>query len=360
MAGLSSDKVVEREELGYRRSSGAKLVAINHKGGKMAEKYVLAIHGGAGTINKNTDAAQQAAYHAGLQAALQAGQAILAQGGSAQAAVVAAVVVLEDCPLFNAGRGAVMTADGLHEMDASVMDGRDLSAGAVAAISRIKNPVLLAQAVKQDGRSVFLCGAGAERFARSLGLEEKPFGYFSTRERMAQLQALRKRENATALDHDVATNVATNLPNSAPIQEGSKMGTVGAVARDQAGNLAAATSTGGMTNKRPGRIGDSPIIGAGCYADNQSVAVSCTGTGEHFIRTVLAHQIAARIKFGGQTLLDATQAAVYESLVAIGGRGGLIAIDAKGNLQMPFNTSGMYRAWWREGEAAQSAIFATD
>ena len=322
----------------------------------MTEKFVLAIHGGAGTINKNSDAAQQAAYHAGLQAALQAGQAILAQGGSAQAAVVAAVVVLEDCPLFNAGRGAVMTADGLHEMDASVMDGRDLSAGAVAAISRIKNPVLLAQAIKQDGRCVFLCGAGAERFARSLGLEEKPFGYFSTRERMAQLQAVRQRENATALDHDVATNAAT----AAPIQEGSKMGTVGAVARDQAGNLAAATSTGGMTNKRPGRIGDSPIIGAGCYADNQSVAVSCTGTGEHFIRTVLAHQIAARIQFGGQSLAEATQAAVQESLAAIGGRGGLIAIDAAGNLQMPFNTSGMYRAWWREGEAAQSAIFATD
>jgi beta-aspartyl-peptidase (threonine type) len=338
----------------------------------MSKEYVLAIHGGAGTINPNTSHQQQAAYHAALQQALHAGEQILATGGTAQAAVVACVQALEDCPLFNAGLGAVFTSQGEHELDACLMDGRDLSAGAVAGINCVKNPILLAQAVKEDGQHVLLSGAGATQFAQTLAAAKKielvAANYFSTPERHAQLQLVQAAaknsgpSGGSLLDHDAANilhgrDLAT--AEKAPILPSSKMGTVGAVARDIHGNLAAATSTGGMTNKRPGRIGDTPIVGAGCYADNRSVAVSCTGTGEHFMRTVLAHQIACRLYYGGQELAAACDAAIHSALAEVGGRGGLIAIDSAGNLALPFNTSGMYRAWQRQGQTPQTAIFAT-
>ncbi len=323
-------------------------------------EYCLAVHGGAGTIAQT--GAHEEPYHRALQAALQAGQVVLAQQGSAQAAVVAAVQVLEDCPLFNAGCGSVYTADAKHEMDACLMEGSQLLAGAVTAVWSIKNPILLAQAVLQASGCVLLAGEGAERFAREQGFASMPPEYFASPERLAQLLRVQSEVGgvlgggvlggghtwAGVLDHDGA---------AAPLPEVGKMGTVGAVARDCHGNLAAATSTGGLTNKRPGRVGDTPMIGAGCYADNQTVAVSTTGTGEAFMRTVLAHDIAARVLYGGQTLIQACQGAL-EKLAAVGGRGGLIAIDRAGNMVLPFNTIGMYRAWVREGELSQSAIFA--
>lgn len=340
----------------------------------MNNEYLLAIHGGAGTINPNTSHQQQAAYHSALRQALQAGEQVLAMGSTAQAAVVACVQALEDCPLFNAGLGAVFTSEAQHELDACLMDGRDLSAGAVAGINCVKNPILLAQALKEDGQHVLLAGAGASQFAQTLAtagkIELVAADYFSTPERKAQLLAAQASAKLlgtggtakSLLDHDAASILATHdLANAekSPMLPSSKMGTVGAVARDIHGNLAAATSTGGMTNKRAGRIGDTPIIGAGCYADNRSVAVSCTGTGEHFMRTVLAHQIACRLYYGGQELAAACDAAVHSALAEIGGRGGVIAIDSAGNLALPFNTSGMYRAWQRQGETPQTAIFAT-
>lgn len=295
-------------------------------------------------------------YHQALRAAIAAGEAILAQNGSAIDAVTAAVVALENCPLFNAGHGSVYTADGLHEMDASLMDGRTLSAGAVAGVSTVGNPILLARAVMDKTDCVLLSGGGAERFARECGIEALPPEYFATPHRLEQLLSARQSSVAPQLDHDGAS--ASAQPSADPIDPNQKFGTVGAVARDRSGNLAAATSTGGMTNKRPGRVGDSPLIGAGCYADNGSVAVSATGTGEHFIRTVLAYDIAARIKYGKQALNLAASQAVMERLGAIGGRGGVIAIDHLGNLAMPFNTSGMYRAWVRQHQETVTAIFA--
>lgn len=322
----------------------------------MNNSYVLALHGGAGTISPTGNGAMEQIYHQALHEAIAAGEAILAQNGRAIDAVTAAVVALENCPLFNAGHGSVYTADGLHEMDASLMDGGTLAAGAVAGVSTVGNPILLARAVMEKTDCVLLSGAGAERFARECGIEALPPEYFATPHRLQQLLNARQSSVAPQLDHDGASAIANT--GGDPIDPNQKFGTVGAVARDQYGNLAAATSTGGMTNKRPGRIGDSAIIGAGCYADNGSVAVSATGTGEHFIRTVLAYDIAARIKYGKLPLNQAASQAVMEKLSAIGGRGGVIAIDHDGNLAMPFNTSGMYRAWVRQDQKPVTAIFA--
>lgn len=322
----------------------------------MNNSYVLAIHGGAGTISPTGNGDMEQIYHQALREAIAAGEAILAQNGRAIDAVTAAVVALENCPLFNAGHGSVYTADGLHEMDASLMDGGTLAAGAVAGVSTVGNPILLARAVMEKTDCVLLSGAGAERFARECGIEALPPAYFATPHRLQQLLSARQSCVAPQLDHDGASAIANQSGD--PIDPNQKFGTVGAVARDQYGNLAAATSTGGMTNKRPGRIGDSPLIGAGCYADNGSVAVSATGTGEHFIRTVLAYDIAARIKYGKLPLNQAASQAVMEKLAAIGGRGGVIAIDHDGNLAMPFNTSGMYRAWVRQNQKPVTAIFA--
>jgi beta-aspartyl-peptidase (threonine type) len=290
--------------------------------------------------------------HTALRDAVAAGEEILAGGGSALDAVVAAVRALEDCPLFNAGRGSVYNADGAHEMDASIMDGRNLAAGAVTCTWTVRNPVLLARAVMEQSNCVLLAGDGAERFARERGIETVGMEYFDTAERAEQLARARSAETGTLLDHDAASRMRE------PIDPDTKFGTVGAVARDRFGNLAAAVSTGGMTNKRPGRVGDSPIVGAGIYADNRSAAVAATGTGEHFMRTVASYDVAARMMYAGESLDTATRRAIFERLDAAGGRGGLIAIDHAGSLAMPFNTSGMYRGWVREGGEIATAIFA--
>jgi beta-aspartyl-peptidase (threonine type) len=319
---------------------------------------LVAIHGGAGTMSRNLiGAAQEQAYHAALRNIVLASQQLLAGGGSALDAVSLAVDMLEDCPLFNAGHGAVFTHEATHELDAAVMDGATLRAGAVACVSRVRRPLRAARAVMERSEHVLLVGAGAEAFAQSCGLELVASDYFSTELRREQLQRALAAD-ITLLDHDApALSFVGAHSGVAPIDEERKLGTVGAVALDLHGNLAAATSTGGMTNKRVGRVGDSPLIGAGTYADNRTAAVSCTGTGEMFIRSVAAYDLCARMAYAGQSLDAAAQQVVMQVLPAMGGRGGLIAIDAKGNLSMPFNTEGMYRAFARLGETPQTAIF---
>ncbi|NML44576.1 isoaspartyl peptidase/L-asparaginase [Ramlibacter sp. G-1-2-2] len=317
---------------------------------------VIAIHGGAGTMSRNGAAAgQEAAYHQALRGILLPAQQLLAGGGSALDAVTLAVELLEDCPLFNAGHGAVFTHDETHELDAAVMDGATLRAGAVACVSHIKRPVRAARAVMEDSDHVLFAGAGAEEFARRQGLDMVEPSYFSTEPRREQLRRALGTDRAM-LDHDGAA-LAFRAPPAAPLEERGKLGTVGAVALDVHGNLAAATSTGGMTNKQPGRVGDSPLIGAGTYADNATAAISCTGTGEMFIRLATAYDICARMRYAGLSLEQATDLAVQEALPAIGGRGGLVAVDRQGNVSMPFNTEGMYRGCARVGEEPVTAIF---
>ena len=317
---------------------------------------LIAIHGGAGTLNASLiSPAQEQAYHAALRDIVLAAQQLLAQGRSALDAVSLAVDLLEDCPLFNAGHGAVFTHEGTHELDAAVMDGATLRAGAVACVSRVKRPLRAARAVMERSEHVLLVGAGAEAFAQACGLELVAPDYFSTDLRREQLQRALAAD-ATLLDHDAPALSFVTKP-LAPLDEARKFGTVGAVALDAQGNLAAATSTGGMTNKRVGRVGDSPLIGAGTYADNRTAAVSCTGTGEMFMRTVAAYDLCARMAYGGQSLDAAAQELVMQVLPALGGRGGLIALDASGNLSLPFNTEGMYRGFARVGQAPQTAIY---
>jgi beta-aspartyl-peptidase (threonine type) len=320
----------------------------------MNHSYVLAIHGGAGTIAPDVDNENQ--YHAALKQAMAVGEAVLYKDGSAVDAAVVAVAALEDCPLFNAGRGSVYTSDAIHEMDASVMDGRNLAAGAVACVKTVKNPIHLARAVMRKSDCVLLVSEGAERFARECGIETVAPSYFATDSRMEQLLRTRTTASGVQLDHDAASGSITKS-DTASRNSDEKLGTVGAVARDREGNLAAAVSTGGLTNKRPGRVGDTPIIGAGCYADNRTVTVASTGTGEYFIRTVAAYDIAARIEYGNCSLAEAAQQTIFERVAALGGCGGVIALDRDGNLAMPFNTAGMYRAWVRENENIATAIF---
>ena len=306
---------------------------------------VIAIHGGAGTINAaSLDAATAARYHDALRHVVRAAQALLLGGGTAVDAVCLAVALLEDCPLFNAGHGAVFTADETHELDAAVMRGSDLAAGAVAGVSRLRNPVRAARAVMDDGQHVLMVGAGAEAFALANGVEAADPSYFSTDLRRQQL-LLARAAHRVVLDHD-----------GAPLAEGTKLGTVGAVALDMHGHLAAATSTGGMTNKRAGRIGDSPLIGAGTYADDRGAAVSCTGSGEMFIRVAAAYDISARMRYAGETLQQAAETVVLQTLPAIGGSGGLVALDRHGHLCLPFNTEGMYRGHARGDEPPRTAI----
>jgi beta-aspartyl-peptidase (threonine type) len=289
-----------------------------------AKKYALAIHGGAGTISPEQITPElERDLRAALQQSLDAGRRVLEKRGSSLDAVAAAVQVLEDDPLFNAGRGAVFTSAGTHEMDAAIMDGTTLMAGAVASVKRVKNPILLARAIMEKSPHVVLAGTGAEDFARELGHEIVDDKYFFTEQRWQALE--RVRATATSSDQD-------------------RHGTVGAVALDQAGNLAAATSTGGNTNKRPGRIGDTPVIGAGTYADNATCAVSATGDGEFFIRAVAAHDLAALLEYRGMPLAEAART-VIDKIGRLGGTGGLIAVDRAGNIALPFNTTGMYRAF---------------
>lgn len=296
--------------------------------------FVLAVHGGAGTIARAGMAPPRgASYHAGLRRALAAGHRILAAGGNALDAVSEAVIALEDDPLFNAGRGSVFTAAGTQEMDASVMDGSTRRAGAVAGIFGPRNPVLAARAVMEQSRHVLLIGEGALAFCREQGVAFAEPGYFYSAERWRELQQALER----------------------PGRERCRHGTVGAVARDRDGNLAAATSTGGMTGKALGRVGDSPIIGAGTYADNATCAVSATGHGEFFIRYGVAFEIAARLRHAGQLLEEAARVVTGE-LAALGGTGGVVAVDRSGAVSMPFTTEGMYRGYVRAGGAMHTAI----
>lgn len=288
----------------------------------------LAIHGGAGTILRSSMTAElQQQYEQGLQDALQAGYSVLQGGGSAVDAVQAAVVSLEDFPLFNAGRGSVFNNAGGHEMDASIMDGSNIDAGAVSGIRNVKNPVLLARTIMDKSEHVLLCGQGAEQFAKQQGLQFEDDAYFYVQHRYEQWQQALK-EDSISLDHN-----------------DKKFGTVGAVALDTNGNLAAATSTGGMTNKKFGRMGDSPIIGAGTYANNNTCAISCTGHGELFIRSVVAYDISCLMEYKGLSLREACDVVVHDKLVKIQGEGGLVALDKHGNIELPFNSEGMYRGY---------------
>jgi L-asparaginase / beta-aspartyl-peptidase len=294
----------------------------------MNNNIAIAIHGGAGTILKSQMTAEkEKAYTSALENCLQAGLKILQSGGTSLDAVEAAIVELENCPLFNAGRGSVFTNDGRHEMDASIMTGKRLDAGAVAAVRNIKNPITLARNVMEKTEHVFLCGDGAETFARSVNTEFADDKYFFDQLRYEQWQQV-KDTDTTQLDH---------------VDE-KKFGTVGCVALDAHGNLAAGTSTGGMTNKRYGRVGDTPMIGAGTYANNKTCAVSCTGHGEYFIKSVVAYDVSCMMEYKNLSLHNACNEVVNEKLKAIGGEGGLIAIDKDGNIELCFNSEGMYRA----------------
>ena len=298
---------------------------------KAEPPIAIAIHGGSGTIEKGRlPAAKEAEIRAALTRAVRSGHATLAAGGTSLDAVTRAVTILEDSPHFNAGRGAVFNAEGRNELDASIMEGADRKAGAVAAVHNVRNPVLLARRVMTDSVHVMLMGEGAEAFAREQGIAFEDDAYFHTDYRWQQLQKAK----------------ASNRSDTTFLSETTDewFSTVGAVALDQDGNLAAATSTGGTTNKRWGRVGDSPIIGAGPYADNRSCAVSATGHGEYFIRATVARDICARVQYSGASLAEATRQAIKEQLTAMGGDGGVIAVDPAGKVALTFNTSGMYRA----------------
>jgi len=296
----------------------------------MTNTFSIAIHGGAGTLVKGMMTPElEIQYKEILQLALNKGYTILKQGGTAVDAVEKAVMVLEDSHLFNAGKGSVFTANGTHEMDASIMDGKTLNAGAVSLITGIKNPVSLAKDVMEKSEHVFLAGKGAMQFAKELDYSLENEAYFYDELRNKQWLEI-KNTNNFQLDHS--------------IKKDSKFGTVGAVACDQNGNIAAATSTGGMTNKKWGRVGDSPMIGAGNYANNKTCAISCTGSGEFFIRGVVAYDVSCLIEHKNMNLHDASNEVINKRILEINGDGGLIAIDTKGNIAMPFNTEGMYRA----------------
>lgn len=291
----------------------------------------IAVHGGAGTISRDSlTADRERVIRRALENAIRAGYTVLERGDAAADAVTAAINVLENAPEFNAGRGAVLTHEGKVEMDASIMTGHDLAAGAVASVRGIRHPILAARAVLDHSPHVMLVGRGAEAFARTQGLEFMAEEWFHTDDRLEQLRQIKAAENEGL--------------SSVPQNDNRWYSTVGTVALDRAGNLAAGTSTGGMSNKRFGRVGDSPIIGAGTYANNRSCAVSATGHGEYFMRHVVAYTICARMRLAGETLAESADYVINRQLVEAGGDGGVIALDADGNIATPFNTPGMYRA----------------
>ena len=313
---------------------------------KLDKKFTIAVHGGAGTISKKSMTPEkEAAYLKALDDALKAGFDILVKNLDALEAVKAAVIELENNILFNAGKGSVFTNTGTHEMDASIMDGKDLSAGAVAAIGNVKNPIELAYTVMKKSEQVFLIGKGAEEFAKQNGIVFEPDEYFYSEFRYKQL--LRTQENnETALDHNVDPDFYSAIPKTFGTEDKEKkFGTVGAVACDANGNLAAATSTGGMTNKRFGRVGDSPIIGIGTYANNKTCAISCTGHGEPFIKAIAAYDVSCLMEYKGLSLEEAMNIVVMDKLMKIDGEGGMIGVDAKGNASLIFNCEGMYRGF---------------
>jgi beta-aspartyl-peptidase (threonine type) len=333
-----------------RTPKAARLPAAKRKAAAGARprppRIALAVHGGAGVIERaHMSAAEERAYRAALEEALTAGHRLLAQGASSLDAVIAAVTVLEDSPLFNAGRGSVFTADGTNELDAAVMEGATLKAGAVTLVTTVKNPVKLARLVMEKTGHVMLGAEGAERLARTHGLEIVEPGYFHTERRWEALQRMKRAARARA---------------DASFTEAEKHGTVGAVALDAAGNLAAAASTGGRNNKLGGRIGDSPVIGAGVYASNATAAISCTGEGESFMRAVAAHSVSALIELKAWSLARAAKHVIHRRLKALGGTGGLVALDRAGNIAMPFSTPGMYRGVIRADGAPEVAIYGDE
>ncbi|WP_353720589.1 isoaspartyl peptidase/L-asparaginase [Dyadobacter sp. 676] len=327
-----------------------------------SDRITLVIHGGAGTITRaNMSPEREKAYREGLNLALQKGYEVLEKGGTSVQAVEAAIRVMEDSPLFNAGKGAVFTNEGKNELDAAIMEGKTLKAGAVAGVTTIKNPISAAIAVMDKSAHVMMAGKGAEQFAKEKGLEIVDPSYFYTEARYKALQRAKEQEK-TELDHNTGqekegkARTEEKEIKKAPktgyrhfdgliFTEGKKFGTVGCVALDKYGNLAAGTSTGGMTNKRYGRIGDAPIIGAGTYANNATCAVSATGHGEYFIRSVVGYDISALMEYKGMSLTDAANEVVMKKLVERGGEGGVIAVDRNGNIAMPFNSEGMYRGF---------------
>lgn len=363
-------------------------------------KWVLVIHGGAGTILKSQMTPEkEKAYNAALEEALAKGEAILNKGGSALDAVEAAVRSMEDNPLFNAGKGAVFTNAGKNELDAAIMDGRNLAAGSVAGVTVVKNPITAARAVMEKSPHVMMAGPGAELFATSQGLDIVDPSYFYTDDRWKGLRRMQQRDSIENLKK---SRTRINLEERDPVNldqvlvelnaleaelvscgnagerkeilgeiavrrhllretpHGDKFGTVGAVALDRQGNLAAATSTGGMMNKKFGRIGDAPIIGAGTYANNKTVAISATGWGEFFIRLVMAKTISDRMEYGKEDLKSAADEMVMKQLPGLGGDGGLIAVDKDGNIALPFCTSGMYRGYSKEGGEKKVMIYKED
>lgn len=299
--------------------------------------YAMVIHGGAGTITKeNMTPEKEQAYKEALDTALQIGRSILAKGGSSMEAVTSTIISMENSPLFNAGKGAVFTHAGTNELDASIMRGSDLEAGAVGGVTNIKNPILAAEAVLEHSDHVFMVGEGAESFSQKQGIESIDASYFKTERRWESLQRILEKEKNSGLSK-------TELSES-------KHGTVGAVALDKNGNIVAGTSTGGMTNKKYNRIGDSPVIGAGTYANNKTCGVSCTGHGEYFIRYAVAHDVSAAMEYGRKSLAESADHIINTKLKNAGGTGGLIALDAEGNITMPFNTAGMYRGYITDKE----------
>lgn len=320
------------------------------------QPVALVVHGGAGTIRRaDLSDDKERAIHAALNAALDAGHGVLASGGSSLDAVSAAVQVLEDSPLFNAGKGAVFTCDGHNEMDAAIMDGSRLDAGTVAGLRQVRNPIRLARLVMEESPHVMLYGHGAETFGRQHGIEFVEPEYFRTDFRLQQLREVQRRQGVKT-DSEGCGSPEMALDGFDP----AAFGTVGAVALDRDGNLAAATSTGGMTNKRYGRVGDVPIVGAGTYADNDTAALSGTGHGEYFMRTVTAHSIAARMKYLDESLQQAAEAVVMGTLKEMGGGGGVIGVDRDANIIQVFNTSGMYRGYVDRDGKRGTAIYAGD
>lgn len=315
---------------------------VETSGSVDTENFGLVIHGGAGTILKeNMNDSLETAYKEKLEEAIRAGHNILEKGGTSMEAVTAAINIMEDSPLFNAGKGAVFTNQETNELDASVMDGKTLNAGAVSGVTTIKNPIDLAVAVMDKSEHVMLSGSGAEQFAQEQGIQQVDPSYFYTQRRFNSLQRAKKRETIE-LDHDGDIKKTTFIND--PFIKDTKFGTVGCAALDKYGNLAAGTSTGGMTNKKYNRIGDAPIIGAGTYANNATCAVSSTGWGEYFIRAMVAHDISALMEYKGMSLQEAATEVIQKKLKNLGGTGGIVAIDHEGEVALEFNTAGMYRA----------------
>lgn len=327
-------------------------IGFSHSALSEESPLAIAIHGGAGTIDKaKFSPEQEKAYRAKLSEAVEAGYNVLEKGGESLDAVTAAITVLEQSEFFNAGRGAVYTYDGGHELDASIMDGRNRQAGAVAGVKHVESPIKLARLVMDNSVHVMLSGQGAEEFAIEQGIELIENNLFDTKHRYDALLKVKDK-----LDKAKATTKSYQAAHNA-LPDNFKMGTVGAVALDKNGNLAAGTSTGGMTAKRYGRVGDAPVIGAGTFAENESCAVSATGHGEYFIRYNVASDICARVKYQGSTISQAGDEVINKVLKPIGGTGGVIIIDTQGNISLPFNTSGMYRASKSNTQATYVGIF---